>query len=170
MRFAFMVVLLMLSGCTLTKKIGRMIADPGIQVGELKQQPSEVTITFLTEPDSNLNSEDEPAPVDVQMVWLSDDSKFLAADYDLLATTPLPDALGKNYLDHQDFTLLPDILKTSPAIKLEAQTNFIGIVVYFSDDQTSEWKQIVPVVDTGHRYRLLVHVRRNSIEIKTEDY
>ena len=158
-----------LSGCTMTKKIGQVIADPGIQVGDLKQQPSEVTLTLLTEPDSNLNGEGDPAPVDMQLVYLTDDSKFQAADYDLLASTPLPEALGKNYLDHQDFTLLPDTLKTLSDVKLDAKTQFIGIVAYFSDDQTSEWKQIVPVEGSGHHYRLLVHVRQNSIEMKTED-
>lgn len=173
MRRAFVMLVLMLagalSGCTMSKKIGQVIADPSIQVGGMKEQPSELTVTLLTEPDSNLNGEGEAAPVDVQLVYLSDDSKLQAADYDLLATTPLPDALGKNYLDHQDFTLLPDTLKTLPAVALDTKTQFIGIVAYFSDDQTSEWKQIEPVEGTGHHYRLLVHVRQNSIEMKTED-
>lgn len=171
MRWAFVMLVLAsaLCGCTMTKKIGQVIADPGIQVGDMKEQPSDLTVTLLTEPDINLNGEGEAAPVDVQLVYLSDDSKLQAADYDLLATTALPDALGKNYLDHQDFTLLPDTLKTLPAVKLDAKTQFIGIVAYFSDDQTSEWKQTDQVEGTGHHYRLLVHVRQNSIEMKTED-
>jgi type VI secretion system protein VasD len=158
-----------LSGCTMSKKIGQVIADPEIQVGDTKAQPSEVSITLLTEPDSNLNGEGEATAVDIQMVYLSDDSKFQAADYDLLASTPLPEALGKNYLDHQDFTLLPDTVKTLSVAKLDTKTEFIGIVAYFSDDQTSEWKQIAPVEGAGHHYRLLIHVRQNSIEMKTED-
>ena len=101
MRRVFVMLMLALSGCTMTKKIGQVIADPGIQVGDLKQQSSTVTLTLLTEPDSNLNGEGDPAPVDMQLVYLTDDSKFQAADYDLLASTPLPEALGKNYLDHQ---------------------------------------------------------------------
>ena len=142
MRHVLFMLLLMLSGCTMTKKIGQVIADPDIQVGDQKQQPSAVSITLLTEPDANLNSEGDPAPVDVQLVYLSDDSKFQAADYDLLAATPLPEALGKNYRDHQDFTLRPDTLKTLPDGKLNEDTQFIGIVAYFSDDHTNEWKQI----------------------------
>ena len=169
MRFVFVMLMLALGGCTMTKKIGQVIADPDIQVGDQKQQASVVTITLLTEPESNLNGEGDPAPIDVQLMYLTDDSKFQAADYDLMASTPLPEALGKNYLDHQDFTLLPDTLKTLPNIALDAKTQFIGIVAYFSDEQTSEWKQAVPVEGTGHHYRLLVHVRQNSIEMKTED-
>lgn len=54
-------------------------------------------------------------------------------------------------------------------MKLDGKTQFIGVVAYFSDDQTTEWKQIEPVESTGHSYRLLVHVRQSSIEMKKED-
>ena len=158
-----------LSGCETAKKIGQVIADPGIQVGKLEDQSSELTITLLTEPDINQNDNGEAAPVDVQLIYLSDDSKLQAADYDLLATTALPDVLGRNYIDHQDFNLLPDTLKTLPPVKLDGKTSFIGVVAYFSDDQTTEWKQIEPVESIGHHYRLLVHIRSNTIEMKKED-
>jgi len=160
---------LILSGCETAKKLGQVISNPDIQVGSLKSQPSEMTVTLLTEPDANLNAEGEAAPVDIQLVYLIDDSKLQAADYDQISSAPLPDALGKNYLDHQDFSLLPDTVKTLPLIKLDEKTQFIGVIAYFSDDQTTEWKQIEPVEGTGHNYRLLVHIRQSSIEMKKED-
>lgn len=167
---AWMMILLTLtlSGCETAKKIGQVIKNPDIQVGKLADQASQVTITLLTEPDANLNEEGESAAVDIQLVYLSDDSKLQAADYDLLASTPLPDALGKNYIDHQDFSLLPDTVKTLPPVKMDEKTQFIGVIAYFSDDQTTEWKQIEPVEGTGHNYRLLVHIRQSSIEMKKE--
>lgn len=164
-----LLMMVMLTGCETAKKIGQVISDPNIQVGALAEQPSELTVTLLTEQDTNINSDGDPAPIDVQLVYLSDDSKLQSADYDQIATTPLPDVLGKNYIEHQDFTLLPDTIKTQPPVKLDEKTQFIGVVAYFSDDQTSEWKQTESVEGTGHRYRLLVHVRQNSIEIKKED-
>lgn len=169
---AWMMVILLtvtLSGCETAKKISQIIKNPDIQVGKLADQSSLVTITLLTEPDANLNADGEAAAVDVQLVYLSDDSKLQAADYDLLASTPLPDALGKNYIDHQDFSLLPDTVKTLPPVKMDEKTQFIGVIAYFSDDQTTEWKQIEPVEGTGHNYRLLVHIRQSSIEMKKED-
>ncbi|MCW2094768.1 type VI secretion system lipoprotein TssJ [Enterobacter sp. RHB15-C17] len=171
-RRAFLACVLMsvvLTGCETAKKLGQVISNPDIQVGKQAVQPSEMTVTLLTEPDTNTNAEGEAAPVDVQLVYLSDDSKLQAADYDQIASTPLPDVLGKNYLDHQDFSLLPDTLKTLPPVKLDEKTQFIGIVAYFSDDQSSEWKQIEPVEGTGHQYRVLVHVRQSSIEMKKEE-
>ena len=82
-RKAFLACVLMcviLTGCETAKKISEVI---------------------------NTNAEGESAAVDVQLVYLTDDSKLLAADYDQIASTPLPDVLGKNYIDHQDFNLLP---------------------------------------------------------------
>ncbi|RZN46502.1 type VI secretion system lipoprotein TssJ [Escherichia sp. E13S3] len=166
-----MVVLfsLTLTGCETVKKLSQVIKNPDIQVGKLADQSSEVTVTLLTEPDTNINAEGEAAAVDVQLIYMSDDSKLQAADYDQIASTPLPDVLGKNYIDHQDFNLLPDSIKTLPSVKLDEKTQFIGVVAYFSDDQATEWKQIEAVEGTGHNYRLLVHVRQNSIEMKKEE-
>lgn len=158
-----------LTGCETAKKIGQVIKNPNIQVGKLTDQSSQVTITLLTEPDANINADGEAAAVDVQLVYLSDDSKLQAADYDQLASTPLPEALGKNYIDHQDFSLLPDTIKTLPSVKMDEKTQFIGVIAYFSDDQTTQWKQIEAVEGTGHNYRLLVHIRQSSIEMKKED-
>ena len=158
-----------LSGCETAKKVVQVIKNPDIQVGKLVDQPSEVTVTLLTEPDTNTNADGEAAAVDVQLIYMSDDSKLQAADYDQIADTPLPDALGKNYIDHQDFNLLPDTLKTLTPLKLDPKTEYIGVVAYFSDDQATEWKQIEAVEGTGHHYRLLVHIRQNSIEMKKED-
>ena len=39
-----------LTGCETAKKMGQVISNPNIQVGDLKSQPSEVTVTLLTEP------------------------------------------------------------------------------------------------------------------------
>ncbi len=158
-----------LTGCETVKKLSQVIKNPDIQVGKLADQSSEVTITLLTEPDTNTNADGEASAVDVQLVYMSDDSKLQAADYDQIASTPLPDVLGKNYIDHQDFNLLPDTIKTLPPVKLDEKTQFIGIVAYFSDDQATEWKQIEAVEGSGHKYRLLVHVRQNSIEMKKEE-
>ena len=54
-----------------------VIRNPDIQVGKLMEQSTELTVTLLTEPDSNLTADGEAAPVDVQLVYLSDDSKFM---------------------------------------------------------------------------------------------
>ena len=171
--FRFCMVMLLfsltLTGCEMVKKLGQVIKNPDVQVGKLADQSSEVTVTLLTEPDTNINVDGEAAAVDVQLIYMSDDSKLQAADYDMVASTPLPEVLGKNYIDHQDFNLLPDTIKTLPPVKLDEKTQFIGVVAYFSDDQANEWKQIEPVEGAGHHYRLLVHVRQGSIEMKKED-
>lgn len=112
----------------------------------MADQSSQVTITLLTEPDANINADGEAAAVDVQLVYLSDDSKFQAADYDQIATTALPDALGKTISITVDFSLLPDTMKTLPPVKLDEKTQFIGVIAYFpttrprNGSKSSRWK------------------------------
>lgn len=158
-----------LSGCETVKKIGKVIANPDIKVGENANQPSDMTITLLTEPDINPNDSGDASPVGVQLIYMSEDSKLREADFDQISTDKMEEVLGKNYIDHQDFNLLPDTMKTLPLTKLEPATRYIGVVAYFSDDQVTEWKAIERVTGTGHHYHLLVHVRDNSIELKKED-
>ncbi len=85
---------LTLTGCETVKKLSQVIKNPDIQVGKLADQSSEVTVTLLTEPDTNTNADGEASAVDIQLVYMSDDSKLQAADYDQIASTPLPDVLG----------------------------------------------------------------------------
>ncbi len=71
---AFLACVLMsvvLTGCETAKKISQVIRNPDIQVGKLMEQSTELTVTLLTEPDSNLTADGEAAPVDVQLVYLS---------------------------------------------------------------------------------------------------
>ncbi|MGK3640707.1 type VI secretion system lipoprotein TssJ, partial [Escherichia coli] len=69
---AFLACVLMsvvLTGCETAKKISQVIRNPDIQVGKLMDQSTELTVTLLTEPDSNLTADGEAAPVDVQLVY-----------------------------------------------------------------------------------------------------
>lgn len=158
-----------LTGCQTIKKLGQVIANPDIKVGSQDDQPSDIRVTMLTEPGINPNDSGEASPVSVQLIYMSEDSKLRVADFDQITTTKLDEVLGKNYIDHQDFNLLPDTMKTLPPTKLVPATQYIGVVAYFSDDQVTEWKAIERVSATGHHYHLLVHVRDNSIEFKKED-
>ena len=57
---AFLACVLMsvvLTGCETAKKISQVIRNPDIQVGKLMDQSTELTVTLLTEPDSNLTAD-----------------------------------------------------------------------------------------------------------------
>ena len=52
---------------------------------------------------------------------MSEDSKLQEADFDqIIAGAKLDEVLGKNYIDNQDFSLLPDTIKTLPLDKNES--------------------------------------------------
>ncbi|MBD2814980.1 type VI secretion system lipoprotein TssJ [Xenorhabdus sp. Flor] len=164
---------ILLNGCSsawdATKKVGQVIWDPSTPVGKPSEQASIANITLLAEPDINPNESGEPAPVGMNLVYLSEDSRFLAADYDQLESDKLEKALGKNYIDHQDYTLLPGQYKPLETITLEKKNRYIGVIVHYAGVNQSEWKKIIRVKDMGRHYNILVHVRNNDVELRKEE-
>ncbi|WP_058910620.1 type VI secretion system lipoprotein TssJ [Entomohabitans teleogrylli] len=168
---AVLLAVTLLSSCTTARKVGKVLANPDIQVGSTADQPSVVRITLLAEPDINKNESDEATPVNLQLVYLSEDSKLLAADFDQLndEESDLSSILGKNYIDHQDYTLLPGQFKPLEPIELEKKNQYIGVIVYYADENIAEWKKIIKVKGMGRAYHLLVHVRAREIELQKEE-
>ncbi|WP_340620152.1 type VI secretion system lipoprotein TssJ [Xenorhabdus siamensis] len=164
---------MLLNGCSsawnATKKVGQVVWDPSTPVGRPSEQASIANITLLAEPDINPNESGEPAPVEMNLVYLSEDSRFLAADYDQLESDKLEKALGKNYIDHQDYTLLPGQYKPLETITLEKKNRYIGVIVHYAGVNQSEWKKIIRVKDMGRHYNILVHVRNNDVELRKEE-
>lgn len=165
--------LFLLSGCSgaweATKKLGKVVMDPNIPVGEASDQPSTVRLTLLADGDINPNENGEATPMEVVVVYLSENSKLLSADYDQLSSAALEKTLGKNYIDHQEYTLLPDQFKPLDPIKLEEKNGYIGVIARYADIDSSEWKKIIKVKGIGHNYHVLVYARSNDIDLKKEE-
>lgn len=162
----------LLAGCgvwTATKKVGQVILDPDTPVGPPSEQPSQVRLTLLAEPDINPNTQGEATPTDIAVLYLSEDSKLLAADYDQLTPETLEKMLGKNYVDHQEYTLLPDQYKALPPVKLTDDDRYIGVIGWYADANRSEWKKIIKVKNIGQDYHVLIHLRAHDIELRKEE-
>ncbi|MGC7561034.1 type VI secretion system lipoprotein TssJ [Pasteurella sp. PK-2025] len=166
---SILLAVLFLSSCQMVSKIGKVIKDPDIQVGGPLEQPSIVQISLLAEADINKNESGQPSPIELKLVYLSEDSKLLSAYYEQLSLEDLKDVLGKNYIDHQDYTLLPSQYKSLPQIKLKEENNYLGVIAYYSDSGESKWKKVVTLKGIGHRYHILVHVRGNEVDIRKDE-
>lgn len=160
--------LLLLSACTTMGKVADVVMDPDIQVGSNADQPSTLGVTLLAEPDVNPNGSGEASPIELQLLWLAEDSKLLASDYDQLAAGP-KEALGKNYIDHQEFTLLPGQYKYIPPAKLDEQTRYIGVIAHYADPDRAQWRKVIKVKSTGEAYQLLIHLRQNEVQLQKEE-
>ncbi len=157
-----------LSGCTTLGKMADVAMNPDIQVGSNNDQPSSVAFSLVAEPDMNPNESGEAAPVEFQIVMLSEDSRLLATDYDQV-TGDIEAALGKNYLDHQDYTLLPGQFKYLPAAVLDEKVRYIGVIARYADPDSSEWRKVIKVKNKGHSYQILVHLRMDEVELQQEE-
>ncbi|CAB5588243.1 type VI secretion system lipoprotein TssJ [Providencia hangzhouensis] len=164
-----------LSGCSKTlqtaSKVGQILLDPSIPVGYPKDQPSTVDLTILAEPYINPNQEDEAAPINIQIVYLNEDSLFGSLDHDQIEAKDgdLEKVLKKNYIDHQDYTILPGQYKPFPTMTLQASNRYIGIIAYYSAPDNAEWKKIVKARGKGRHYFILAHIRENEIEFRQEE-
>ncbi|RLM21868.1 type VI secretion system-associated lipoprotein [Brenneria alni] len=164
----FLLLTLALSGCSTLGKMADVAMNPDIQVGSHDDQPSTVGFSLVAEPDVNPNESGEAAPVEFQIVMLAEDSKLLAADYDQV-TADIEKALGKNYLDHQDYTLLPGQFKYLKPVKLDEKTHYIGVIARYADPDSAEWRKVIKVKNTGRSYQILVHLRLDEVELQREE-
>lgn len=130
--------------------------------------PSQAGLTLLADSDINPNESQAASPASFQVIWMSEDSKLLATDIDQLTTKKIEDVLDKNYVNHQDFTLIPGQYKYLPPVELEKETRFIGGAVYFSQPNATQWKKVIKVSPIGYRYQILIHLHKNSVDILKE--
>lgn len=163
----FASLLALLSGCTTLGKMAQVAANPGIQVGSNASQPSTVGFSLLAESDVNPNESGDAAPIEFQVLLLAEDSRLLSADYDQI-TADIEKTLAKNYVSHQDYTLSPGQFKYLPPEPLDAKVHYIGVVARYADSESAEWRKVIKLKNTGRSYQVLVHLRRDEVDVKRD--
>jgi len=161
-------LMLLLNSCTVSKKIYQVIADPDIPVGHLSDKASDITLSILSDADINLNYDGEATPVDIQVVYLNEDSKLLSTAYSKIETQPLDQILGKNYIDHQEYTIEPDQFKVFAPMTVDDKTAYIAVIAHYTDIDSGEiyWLDIVDIKGIGAQYHILIHLMQNEVVIK----
>ncbi len=162
----------LLAGCSTpynaVTKTAKVIWDPDIPVGYPEDLPSRVDLTMLAEPDVNPNESLAPTPVAFQVIEMRDSSRLMAADFDQLLTQ-LEKSLGRNYIDHSDYTLIPGQFKFVESFEISKDTRFIGVIAFYAYPNLSQWKKVVRVDPVGGRYHLLVNLRARDVQLKRAD-
>lgn len=154
------------TSCTTASKIGKVLMDPSIPVGKLEERPSILSLSFLSENNINENDENLASPIQVQIVYLTEDSRLLDSYYEQFTEEKLEDILGKNYLDHQDYTIVPNQYKVVSDIILGEKNRYLGVIAYYSDPEKAQWRKVIKLEGLGHNYHVLVHLRKLEVEIK----
>lgn len=147
-------------------KIGQVIWDPSIPVGKSKDRPSTMVLALLADEDINPNDNSEPSPLQLQVVYLSEDSKLLASYYEQFETEKLSDVLGKNYIDHQDYAIQPSQYKVISDLILDKENQYLGVIAYYSEPEKSQWRKVIPLKGKGHNYNILIHLKKWSFDVK----
>ncbi|MDI5987536.1 type VI secretion system lipoprotein TssJ [Halomonas sp. M4R5S39] len=166
------VAALLLGGCASTReaagKTWQVMKDPAIPVGYPEARPTRVDLAMVAEPGVNPNVDGDGTPLRFQILQLKDDSMLMAADLDQLRSD-LEEALGTNYLTHDDFTLLPGQWKFYEPFEVDEQTRYIGIIAFYSAPDQAQWKKVVKIDAQGGDYHLLVQLRELEAELRKEE-
>lgn len=136
------------------------------QVGQYREARGGDTDDEQTRPDAR--SGRNANPVEVTVYQLKDDGRFLSADFDQLRADP-KQALGKTYLEHDDFVVRPGQFKFVRFFPVKEQTQFIAVVASYEDIDSIVWKAIARIEPTGGRYPLLVSLGKHGVRIQKED-
>lgn len=165
------VVTVLLSGCASTReaagKTWQVMRDPSVPVGYPEDRPTRVDLSMIAEPGVNPNVDGEGTPLRFQILQLKDDSMLMAADLGQLRDD-LEEALGTNYLTHDDFTLLPDQWKFYEPFEIDEEARYIGLIAFYGDPDQAEWKKVVKVQSRGEHYHLLVQLREFEADLRME--
>lgn len=127
-----------------------------------KDLPSTVSYSIIALEDVNPNLEGKASPLALQVFELKDNSKLFAADYDSLKNDHEV-ALGSNYIDHNDFTLLPEEFKFIETKDLNKDTRYIGVIANYGDLDVTQWKKVIKVKAVGREYHLLILLKAQEI-------
>lgn len=110
----------------------------------------------------------QASPIAVKVFELKDNGVFLAADAEALMDKP-EKALGKTYVDHDEYVLKPDEFKFIRFHAVKPATHFIAVVAAYQDIDSVNWKAVRRIEPTGGRYPLLVSLDEHGVTIKAEE-
>ncbi|WP_303289740.1 type VI secretion system lipoprotein TssJ [Marinobacter sp. SS5-14b] len=171
-KWSLLAIVTFLVGCSTpynaVTKTAKVLWDPDIPVGYAEDLPSRVDLTMLAEPGVNPNESLAPTPIAFQIIELRDSSLLMAGDFDQLLNN-LEDSLGRNYVDHSDYTLVPGQFKFVEPFDISEDTRFIGVIAFYAYPNLSQWKKVVQVDPIGGRYHLLVNLREREVKLTRSD-
>jgi len=171
-KWSLLVIALVLAGCSTpynaVTKTAKVLWNPDIPVGYPEDLPSRVDLTLIAEPGVNPNQSLAPTPIAFQIIELRDSSMLMAGDFDSLLNN-LKGALGQNYIDHSDYSLVPGQFKFVEPFEIGKDTRFVGVIAFYAYPNLSQWKKVVKVDPVGGRYHLLVNLRDREVQLKRSD-
>ncbi len=162
----FLLISISLLGCTTVGKVAKVIADPDIQVGKNDDQPSMVDLVLVGEDYINSNFYGDPTSVVIELYYLRDKSRFLAADYDSISMGDIKDVIGKAYLDHEEYLIEPSTNEYVSQIEIPDRTRYLGVIAHYADIDNVLWKKILPIKASGDNAKMMILAKEREIKFE----
>ncbi|MFC3913758.1 type VI secretion system lipoprotein TssJ [Pseudaeromonas sharmana] len=160
-------LLALLAGCSTLDKMGRLLLNPDLPLGGPDQQPSQLFLLLLAE-DASADNKTSEDPVRMLVFQLADDSRLLAATREELQSDP-KQALGVNYLWHQEYTLVPGQFKALAIGAVNPESHYLAAVVLNDLADAHHWRASVRIHPIGHRYQILLTRQHKQLIVKKDE-
>jgi len=151
------------SGSTMGK-IGKILADPSIDVGPASEQASTANITIYAEPDANRTDYGE-APVDVWIFEMTDPDELMSSDFMSLTSQP-EQTLGSSYVRYQKKQVLAGRSTMLAPFDMNEKTAYIGIAVGFANIDGVSWRAATRVKPKGEKYSILAPITSKGVVLQ----
>ena len=146
-------LMVFLAGCSTSQKV------------KPEDRMTRVTFSLFAGEKVNAGESGTPAPVEIQVYELVDDSMLMSADFDMI-NKDYEKALKNNFVKTYDYVLTPGQFKFVGDFEIDEETNYIGVVAKFAEPDKSDWKKTVKILNRGRVYHLLMYF--DGYEIKLE--
>ena len=132
-----------------------------------KTSASKIDMMVYAEEDINVNASNEPTPVNFIILELKSDEKLYAQDYETLSGD-IEKALGKSYINHEEYTVEPGKFVHVEQFEVKKGTKYIAIVSAYRALDKAIWRASEKIADKGEVYSIHTVLKDKvvSMEVK----
>jgi type VI secretion system protein VasD len=157
----------MLHGC-----ISDAIKDTGdilknIASSEDDKKASKMSMMLYADDAANINESNEPAPITVMVLQMTNDLKMITSDYASL-TGDVKSTLGKTYLNHEEYIVQPGSFTNVEEFPIEKNAKYIGIVASYRSIEDAVWRGSVKIEDQGEQYAVHVVLSDDGLKVEVQ--
>lgn len=162
--YLFLLMTTMLMSCSDTMKDASDILS---NLSKPKNAATMVDMMIYAEEDININESNEPTPVNFIVLELKRDDKLYAQDYESLSGD-IKKALGKSYINHEEYTVEPGKFIHIEAFEVKKGTRYIAVVGAYRALDKAIWRASSKISDKDDTYSIHVVLKKEGVKMEAK--
>ncbi len=154
---------LFLTSCASVKDVSDMLAN--VTKESSGDAASVISMMVYAEDNININASNEPTPVSFIVLELKNDAKLYAQDYEALSGD-IEKALGKSYLNHEEYMVEPGKFVNVEAFEVQKGTRYIAVVSAYRALDKTIWRASAKIADKGEVYAIHTVLKQKLVNME----